>query len=79
MREQGQDLTVAKEKAKRLLGIPALIKIKGARGKVEVVSGQISALFPAVFTITIDGAPSRTFSYADILTGNILFLNPKKT
>ena len=79
MREQGQDLIIAKNRAKRLLNVPALIKIIGARGKTEIVYGKISALFPAVFTITIDDATTRTFSYAEILTGNILFLNPEKT
>ena len=78
MREVGQDLTATKERVKRLLGVPAIIKIKSARGKSETVNGQISALFPAVFTITLDDGKTRTFPYADVLTGSILFFNPNK-
>ena len=78
MREVGQDLTIAKEKVNRLLGVPAVIKIKSARGKSETVKGQISCLFPAVFTITLEDGKTRTFPYADVLTGSILFFDPNK-
>ena len=77
MRESGQDLNVAKEKVKRLLGVHALVKMKGARGKIESALGKVSALFPAVFTISFDDGTTKTFPYADVLTGNILFLNPQ--
>lgn len=77
MRENGQDLRVAIEKVKRLVGVHALIKMKGARGKTESAHGKISALFPAVFTISFDDGTSKTFPYADVLTGNVLFLPPR--
>ena len=76
MREVGSDINVAKERAKRLLGVNALIKMKGPRGKIATATGHISALFPAVFTVTFDDGTKKTFPYADVLTGNILFLNP---
>lgn len=79
MREPGQDINVAKERAKRLLGVSALVKMKGARGKIETAHGHISALFPAVFTILFDDGTTKTFSYADILTGSVLFLSPTKS
>ncbi|MBR4801094.1 MAG: hypothetical protein IK048_05465 [Clostridia bacterium] len=76
MREIGQDINVAKEKVKRLLKVPANIKIRSARGKTETVSGYVSALFPAIFTITFEDETTKTFSYADVLTGNVIFLKP---
>ena len=79
MREVGQNLTVAKEKAKRLLNLPAIVKIKTQRGKSETAKGQITSLFPNVFSVTFEDGKARTFSYADILTGAIKFLNPSKT
>ena len=78
MREQGQDINVAKCKVKNLLGIPAVIRIGSARGKSETANGQVTALFPAVFTIKFDDGTSRTFSYADVLTGSVLFFDPNK-
>lgn len=79
MREPGQDINVAKERAKRLLGVSALVKMKGPRGKIETSLGHVSALFPAVFTITFADGTTKTFPYADILTGNVLFLQPTKS
>ena len=76
MREQGQNLTVAKDKVKRLLGVNAIIKINSPRGKTETMKGHVSALFPAVFTITLEDGKKRTLPYADVLTGSVLFLNP---
>ena len=77
MREVGQDISVAKQKVARLVGVPALIKMKGARGKVESAKGQVASTFPAVFTILFEDGTSKTFPYADVLTGNVLFLRPR--
>ena len=77
MRETGQDLNATKERVKKLLEVPALIKIRGGRGKCETMNGKVSALFPAVFTIAFEDGSTKTFPYADVHTGNILFLKQK--
>lgn len=77
MREVGQDINVAKERVKKLLNVDAFIKIKGPRGKIETSNGKVSAIFPAVFTISFEDGATKTFSYADVTTGNVLFLPPK--
>ena len=79
MREIGQDLQVAKERVKRLIGIPVLIKINYGRGKSSLCHGEVTAVFPAVFTVKLDGGELKTFSYADVHTRGVLFLNPDKS
>lgn len=76
MREIGQNLDNAKEKVKRLLNIPILIKINGGRGKSSFCKGEITAVFPAVFSVKLDTGELKTFSYADVHTRGVLFLNP---
>ena len=76
MREIGQNLDYAKEKVKRLLNIPVLIKINSGRGKSSLVKGEITAVFPAVFSVKLDTGEIKTFSYADVHTRGVLFLNP---
>ena len=78
MREIGQNLDCAKEKVKRLLGIPVLIKINSGRGKSSLCKGEITATFPAVFSVKLDSGELKTFSYADVHTRGVLFLNPER-
>lgn len=77
MRQIGQQINSAKEKVERLIGIPVIVKITGARGKTTLCQGTINALFPAVFTVQMDDGSLRTFSYSDVHTKNVMFL--KKT
>lgn len=74
MREIGQQIDYAKKKVERLAGIPVVVKIIGARGKATLCQGKISALFPSVFTVQMDDGTTRTFSYSDVHTKNVLFL-----
>lgn len=77
MREIGQSIIGAKEKVQKLVGIPVLLKINVGRGKSMLMKGEVAAIFPAVFTVRMDNGQSRTFSYSDVHTGNVLFL-PRK-
>ncbi len=60
----------------RLVGVPVLFKICSGRGKCELVRGEISSTYPAVFSVTLDTGEQKTFSYADVHTGAVLFLDP---
>lgn len=74
MREIGRDLQTAKERVAGLVGVPVLIKINSGRGKSELCKGEVTATFPAVFTVKLDTGEVRTFSYADVHTRGVLFL-----
>ena len=78
MREIGQDLNIAKAKVKRLLNVPVLFKVNSGRGKSSLCKGMVTALFPAVFTVKLDSGETRTFSYTDVHTRGVMFLNPDK-
>lgn len=47
------------------------IKINNIRNKSEVIKCSIKELYPRHFVIETDDLIVRSFSYADILTGNI--------
>lgn len=74
MRQIGQQIDCAKKKVERLVGIPVIVKIIGPRGKASLCHGCVSALFPSVFTVKMDDGTTRTFSYSDVHTKNVLFL-----
>ncbi len=78
MREIGRDLSAAKARVKRLIGVPVLIKINGGRGKSSLFHGEVIAAFPAVFSVKLDGGEHKTFSYADVQTRGIMFLKPSE-
>ncbi len=66
MREIGQNLDNAKQQVKSLLNIPVLIKVNSGRGKSTLLKGEVTAVFPAVFSVL------KTFSYADIHTHTVV-------
>ncbi|MBD5091914.1 MAG: hypothetical protein K2J16_06010 [Clostridia bacterium] len=78
MREIGQNLDNTKERVKKLLNIPVLIKINSGRGKSTLCHGEVTAVFPAVFSVRLDSGELKTFSYADVHTRGVLFLKPEK-
>ncbi len=78
MREIGQSLCEAKARVQKLVGIPVLVKINGGRGKSTLRHGKVTAIFPSVFTVELDGGETRTFSYSDVHTKDVLFLKNKE-
>lgn len=78
MREIGQNLDNTKERVKKLLNIPVLIKINSGRGKSSLCRGEVTAVFPAVFSVKLDSGELKTFSYADVHTRSVLFLKPDR-
>ena len=77
MREIGQSIAGAKERVQKLVGIPVLMKINVGRGKSTLLKGEVTAVFPVVFTSKTDDSQNRTFSYRDVHTKTVLFL-PRK-
>lgn len=76
MREIGRDLSGAKERVQKLVGVPVLIKINSGRGKSALFGGTVTATFPAVFSVKLSSGELKTFSYADVQTRGVLFLKP---
>ncbi|HBP52250.1 MAG TPA: hypothetical protein DD626_02995, partial [Clostridiales bacterium] len=71
MREIGQSIVEAKARVQKIVGIPVLVKINGGRGKSSLYHGKVTALFPSIFTVELEGGEKRTFSYSDVHTKNV--------
>lgn len=46
------------------------IKVYGMRGKVNTFHGKMNKIYPNIFTIS-DGESEKSFSYADVITGEV--------
>lgn len=75
MREIGKGLAEAKSRVEKLMGVPLLMKVSEGRGKSKLLRGSIVKVFPAVFTVQLENGEIRTFSYSDVHTRGILFLD----
>lgn len=75
MREIGKGIAETKTRVEKLVGVPLLIKVSEGRGKSSLLRGSIIKVFPAVFTVMLESGEIRTFSYSDVHTRGIMFLN----
>ncbi len=56
------------------MGIPLLLKVNEGRGRTSLYNAEITAVFPAVFTVRLADGETKTFSYADVHTKGVMFL-----
>lgn len=63
-----------KEVIKSNIGKRNLFKYKGTRNQVEEFYGRVIEVYSKVFIIELDGDNSgvKSFSYADVLTNNLV-------
>jgi uncharacterized protein Veg len=78
MREIGDSILFTKERVRSLKDVHVVVKVVSGRGKSSLVSGTVTAVFPSVFSVTTDNGEVKTFSYSDVHSGGVLFLNPTK-
>ncbi len=67
-----------KAKISALKGNTILISINRGRNKIESFEAVIDSVYPSVFTIKTNcekQQPSQTFSYFDVLCGDVVFAN----
>lgn len=77
MREIGKSILSTKERIKHLVGIPLVVKVTNGRGKSTLFHGEVTLLYPSIFSILTDTGEIKTFSYSDVHSGNVLFLKPE--
>lgn len=67
------ELSLVKEKISSLKGEMIAMSINRGRKKIDNVSAVVKDVYPSVFTVRIENArqPLQTFSYFDILCGNV--------
>lgn len=74
MKRSNLDLNIVKEKLKDLKGKSVELSINRGRKKIDIVIATIKDTYPSVFTI-LTTAGLQTFSYFDIMCGNIVINN----
>ncbi len=73
MKRDNRELDLVKEKIATLKGMAVNMSINRGRKKIDTVSATVKDVYPSVFTVKIENArqPLQTFSYFDILCGNV--------
>ncbi len=74
MRKAGLSIEEVKNKIRDLKGREVEVNINRGRKKFDTLSGKIKDIYPSVFTIENESAGLQTFSYYDVLCGNVVFL-----
>lgn len=77
MRKTGLNIDEIKTKILSLKGREVEMNINRGRKKIETVNGIIQDVYPSVFTVAVKTHKSsiQTFSYYDVLCGNVVFCN----
>ena len=75
MRKAGVNINVVKNQILSLKGREIEMDINRGRKKIDRVSGTIQDVYPSVFTVRLKQANNQlqTFSYYDVLCGNVVF------
>ena len=71
MRDRCVSITEIKAKINDLLGQEISMVVNRGRRKIENYEGVISKVYPSVFTIKLNENDSLTYSYSDVLCGDV--------
>ena len=75
MRKAGISLDEVKKQILSLKGREVEVNINRGRKKIDNLSGFVKDVYPSVFTIASkDQQNIQTFSYYDVLCGNVVFV-----
>lgn len=77
MRKAGMGINEVKEKILSLKGREVEMNINRGRKKFDTLNGVIKDVYPSVFTVATqeNNSSIQTFSYYDVLCGNVIFLS----
>ncbi len=73
MREVENKMDRAIVRIRLLAGLPVNVKVNRGRNKIECYGGKIENVYPKIFTIRKNDGALDTFSYSDVVAGNIKF------
>ena len=77
MKRPAEKLSSVKEQIAALKGEEVEMSINRGRKKIDIVSATVADVYPSVFTVKIKGVKQtlQTFSYFDVLCGNVTIQN----
>ncbi len=64
-----------KELVKKNQGELHSFRFRGTRNQVDEFQGVITAMYPAIFIITLEDCKVKSFSYSDLLVDNLEILD----
>ncbi len=73
MRKIVYGLDEVKIKIQNLKGQSINMSINRGRKKIENITATIKDVYPSVFTISTQDQKVQTFSYFDVMCGNVVF------
>ena len=71
------DTSFAIDRLNKLKCYPLTVKINRGRNRIERLECEIEATYPNVFTLRHADGGLSSFSYADVLSKNVLFFKRK--
>ncbi len=74
MRKKAMSITEAKEFVSSYVGVPITVHVNKGRKKILRYEGEITDLYPAVFTLRIHNlknTDTMSCSYSDVICGDI--------
>ncbi len=74
MRKVTSSIEDVKSKILSLKGEQVEMKYNRGRKKFDTINGTIQDVYPSVFTVSIKHGQLQTFSYYDVLCGNVIIL-----
>ena len=72
MRKIVYGLDEIKSKITKLKGQSVNMSINRGRKKIELITATIKDVYPSVFTISTQDKKVQTFSYFDVMCGNVV-------
>ncbi len=72
MRKIVKGLEDVKTKISALKGKPVEMSVNRGRKKIENLSATIKDVYPSVFTVKTPDEKVQTFSYFDVMCGNVM-------
>lgn len=78
MKRKHTSLEDVKRKIKELKGISIFMEINRGRKKIDRFNAIIESIYPSVFTVKVDAInqqETQTFSYFDVMCGDVEIIN----
>ena len=74
MRKTTVSVEQVKQGVRALIGKPIKVKINRGRKRIERYCGEISAVYPSVFTLKVEksAVKSLSCSYSDLICGEVV-------
>ena len=71
MRQLPNEISSIKEQISKLKGENIELEVNTGRKKIKIFCGSIQSVYPSVFTFLDNEGNTKTYSYSDVLCGDV--------